>query len=100
MRPSIVAMFRPIASRTFSRARARENVREAIGLNMATMLGRMWLLAGVVVVCGTAGDRQDGVAAALVLLGAFTIAFATSLLLRSLERGSSRSETANSPKTA
>ncbi len=72
-------------------ARSRKTPRAAIGLNVATMMGRMWLLAATIVVAGVAVEREDGVAAALVLLGAFTISFAMTLLLRVLERSGSRS---------
>lgn len=68
------------------RAAARESAREAIGMNVATMVGRMWLIATTIVVAGVAGSRDDGVAAAAVLLVAFTIAFAMTLLTRSLHR--------------
>lgn len=68
------------------RARRRESVREALGLNMATMIVRMWLLSGAVVVAGLAGERVDGVTAAVVLLITFTISFAATLLNRSLSR--------------
>ena len=66
------------------KARARESVREALGLNMATMLVRMWLLGATVVAAGVGGEREDGVAAALVLLVAFTISFAATLVARAL----------------
>ena len=66
------------------RARRRESVREAIGLNMATMLGRMWLMGCVIVVAGIGGEREDGAAAAIVLLVVFTISLAATLLARSL----------------
>jgi hypothetical protein len=68
------------------RARRRETVREAIGLNMATMMVRQWLLAGTVVVAGVGVGREDGVTAAAVLLVAFTISLAATLLLRALSR--------------
>jgi hypothetical protein len=68
------------------RARRRETVREAIGLNMATMMARQWLLATTVVVAGVGIGREDGVAAAAVLLVAFTISLAATLLLRALSR--------------
>ena len=68
------------------RARAREDVRDALGLNLAVMLGRMWLLGSTIIAVGLAGSREDGAAAAAVLLAAFTIAFAVTLLDRSLSR--------------
>lgn len=73
------------------RARERESVREAIGLNMATMLGRMWLIGCTIVVAGVGGARADGAAAAIVLLVVFTISLAATLLRRSLS--------ANGPRT-
>ncbi len=69
------------------KARERESLREAIGLNMATMLVRMWLLGATVIAAGLGGEREDGVAAAIVLLVAFTISFAAALLSRSLSSG-------------
>jgi hypothetical protein len=68
------------------KARERESVREAIGLNMATMLVRMWLVGTTVVVAGVGGEREDGVAAAAVLLVAFTISLVATLLHRALRR--------------
>lgn len=67
------------------RARGRD-ARQAIGLNMVTMIVRMWLVAGTVVVAGIAGQREDGAAAAVVLLITFTVALAATLLQRSLTR--------------
>ncbi len=66
------------------RARQRESMREALGLNMATMLVRMWLMGTTIVVAGVAGARADGAAAAIVLLVVFTISLAATLLTRSL----------------
>lgn len=68
------------------RARRRDSARESIGLNMATMFARQWLLAGTVVVAGVGVGREDGVTAAAVLLVAFTISLAATLLLRALSR--------------
>lgn len=66
------------------RARQRESMREALGLNMATMIGRMWLIGGTIVAVGVGGSREDGAAAAIVLLVVFTISLAATLLMRSL----------------
>jgi len=68
------------------KAIARETARAAIGLNMATMFVRLWLVVCTIVVAGVGGSREDGVAAAGVLLVVFTISFAATLLLRSLSR--------------
>jgi hypothetical protein len=66
------------------RARQRESVREAIGLNLATMFARMWLVTAAVVVAGVGGEREDGVAAAAVLLITFTISLVATLVARAL----------------
>jgi hypothetical protein len=68
------------------KAIARETARAAIGLNMATMFVRLWLVVCTIVVAGVGGSREDGVAAAGVLLVVFTISLAATLLLRSLSR--------------
>ncbi len=76
------------------RARARDSVRDAIALNAATMLGRMWLIGCTILVAGLGGSREDGAAAAVVLLVVFTIALMTTLLTRSLSPSPPGSHTA------
>lgn len=68
------------------RAQAKEDVKQALGLNLAVMFGRLWALAVTILVVGLAGSREDGVAAAALLLAAFTLSFAATLLDRSLNR--------------
>jgi len=68
------------------RSAARRDPRAAVGMNLAVVLGRAWLLGIVIVVTGLVADREDGLMAALVALVAFTIYLATSLILRPLER--------------
>ena len=72
------------------RARESQSAREAIGLNMVTMIVRMWLIGATVVVEGVAGEREDGVTAAVVLLLTFTVAFVATLLNRMLTRPGTR----------
>lgn len=86
---------RIVAVQVDRRARKRESVREAIGLNMATMFARMWLVAATIVVAGVGGEHADGVAAAAMLLVAFTISLAATLLHRSLSRTGPRPGTTN-----
>ena len=47
-----------------------------LGLNFIDAFARIWLLAGGIVVAGAVGSHQDGLAAALVIFGAYSIAFA------------------------
>jgi hypothetical protein len=71
-------------------ARGREDARTAIGLNVGALLGRAWLVGLTILAVGLAGEREDGLMAALLLLVAFTVYFATSLVLRPLERNTPR----------
>jgi hypothetical protein len=66
-------------------ARKQGDVRAALGLNLGVLLLRAWIVALTILVVGLAGERQDGLMAALVLLVAFTVYFAMSLILRPLE---------------
>ena len=43
--------------------------------------GRIFLLAGVIVLAGVAGGRPDGLAAALVIFGAYTVAFVIKVIM-------------------
>lgn len=50
------------------------------GLNLIDGFGRIWLLAGAIVLAALIGGRSDGLAAALVIFGAYSIAFAMRLV--------------------
>ncbi len=54
--------------------------RTRLGLTLFEAFGRIWLLAGAIVLAGVAGGRRDGLAAALVIFGAYSVAFAIRLL--------------------
>ncbi len=47
-----------------------------LGLDFAESFGRMWLLAGAIVLAGAAGHRADGLAAAIVIFASYSLAFA------------------------
>jgi hypothetical protein len=66
-------------------ARAREP-RAQLGLNLAEAFGRIWLLAGAIIIAGLAGGRADGLAAGLVIFGAYSIAFAIRVISGPPER--------------
>ena len=66
-------------------ARGR-NAKQQVGLNFAALMGRAWILGITILVVGLAGDREDGLMAALLALVAFTVYLATSLILRPTER--------------
>jgi hypothetical protein len=46
------------------------------GVNLFEAFGRIWLLAGAIVIAGIAGGRPDGLTAAIVIFAAYSIAFA------------------------
>jgi hypothetical protein len=72
-------------------AKRRDNVRAAVGLNVAGAVVRAWLVGLTILAVGLAGEREDGLAAAVLVLAAFTVYFATSLLANALERNPSTS---------
>ena len=67
------------------KARAATDVRATVGLNLGALIARSWLVGLTILAVGLAGEREDGLTAAILVLAAFTIYFATSLLSRSLE---------------
>ena len=72
-------------------ARARRaDVRAAVGLRFASMLGRTWLIGLGILAVGLAAEREDGFTAAIVCLVAYTIHLATALILRPMERSTNR----------
>jgi hypothetical protein len=54
--------------------------RQQLGVNLFERFGRIWLLAGAIVVAGVAGGRSDGLAAAVIIFVAYTIVFVTRLV--------------------
>ena len=71
-------------------ARSRDNLRQAVGLNLAALIARSWLVGLTILAVGLAGEREDGLMAAILVLAAFTLYFVTSLLLRPPERNTPR----------
>jgi hypothetical protein len=68
------------------RAERRSDVRRAIGIKVASMIGRTWLIGIGILAVGLGAEREDGFTAALLCLAAYTIHLATTLILRPLER--------------
>lgn len=55
-------------------SRLREPRRQ-LGFNLFEAFGRIWLLGGAIIIAGAVGKRADGLAAALLIFGAYTVAF-------------------------
>ena len=51
------------------------DLRRRLGLGVAFSMLRVWLLATVIIVCGLAISRPDGLSAALIIFGAFSVNF-------------------------
>jgi hypothetical protein len=69
------------------RAKNSPDPRTEIGLTVASIIARAWVVGLAIVAVGTAGSREDGAMAAATILAAFSIYFAMNVVLRSLERG-------------
>jgi hypothetical protein len=57
-----------------------------VGFTFGVLMARAWLLGITILVVGLAGEREDGLMAALLALVAFTIYLATTLILPRAER--------------
>ncbi|MCW3019977.1 MAG: hypothetical protein JWN10_2285 [Solirubrobacterales bacterium] len=54
--------------------------RMQLGLNLFEAFGRIWLLAGAIVLAAVLGGRTDGLAAAVLIFCAYSVAFAIRVL--------------------
>ena len=68
-----------------NKARGR-SAKAQVGLNFGALMGRAWILGITILVVGLAGEREDGLMAALLALVAFTVYLATTLALPRPER--------------
>ena len=65
---------------------AGDDPRARVGYHVAGMMARVWIVVCAVVAARFAGDRDDGVMSAVLVLAAFTVYFAMSMLVGQLER--------------
>jgi hypothetical protein len=76
-----------IAGAVLERRAARsEDMRVQVGLNFGGTLARAWMVGGAIIAVGLAGEREDGLTAAVLVLVAFTVYFALTLVLHTLGR--------------
>jgi hypothetical protein len=52
------------------------------GVQVASMMGRIWIVALVILIARFAGSKDDGIMAAALLLAAFTVYFVMSFFTR------------------
>ena len=81
---------RVIGAAAERRAKASGDLRKSVGLNFGALIARTWLVGLTILAVGLAGDREDGLTAAILVLAAFTVYLVTSLLSRSLEGKTTR----------
>jgi hypothetical protein len=79
-----------IAGVIIERQAKGKSAKAQVGLNFGALMGRAWILGIAILVVGLAGEREDGLMAALLALVAFTVYLATSLILRPTERNTPR----------
>jgi hypothetical protein len=73
------------------RARAATDAKTFTGLMLASTLGRAWVVGLTILAVGLAGEREDGLAAAILVISAFTLYFALALILRPSNRSNTPS---------
>jgi hypothetical protein len=56
------------------------DVRRRLGYGVALGFVRVWVLAAAIILAGVASSRADGLTAALVIFGAFSVFFACSAI--------------------
>jgi hypothetical protein len=66
----------------YTRARRVGDAKFRAGLQVAGMMGRIWLVALAVILARVAGGKADGIMAAALLLAAFTVYFVMSFVTR------------------
>jgi hypothetical protein len=56
--------------------------KRAVGIGLAGVMGRAWLMGLTILAVGLLGEREDGLTAAILVLVAFTIYLALTVILR------------------
>jgi hypothetical protein len=74
-----------LAARRASAELAAGERQRAMGVVAATTLGRVWLMATAILLTGLLAEREDGLAAALLLVVHFTVSFAAAGLAHVFE---------------
>ncbi len=64
--------------------------RAQLGFNLFEAFGRIWLLAAAIVIAGVAGGRPDGLACAVIIFGAYSVAFAIRVMTGPPDRKAAR----------
>jgi hypothetical protein len=70
------------------------------GIQVGSMMGRLWIVALAIIVARFAGSKADGIMAAAVMLAAFTVYFVMSFFTRNPLKAGPRSPAQGSPSTS
>lgn len=70
------------AAAMYAGALRSSDPRVRAGLQVGTMMARVWIVAAAVIVARYAGGRDDGIMAAVVVLAAFTVYFVLNIAMR------------------
>jgi len=62
------------------------DINRRLGFGVASSMLRVWLLAAAIMIVGLAGSRADGLTAALVIFGAFSVYFIRSAVVHRAQR--------------
>lgn len=60
-------------------ARMRDPRRQ-VGIHVSESFGRIWLLAAAIIVAAVVGNHRDGLAAAILIFAAYSVAFGIRIL--------------------
>jgi len=78
-----------IASDAFDkRLETERDLRRRLGLGVVSSLARVWILACAIMIVGVTASRPDGLTAALVIFGAFSVYFVRKALVHRAQAGS------------
>ena len=69
-----------------AKAKSSDDPRAVVGLLAGSMIGRGWLVAGSIFAVGLLGEREDGLAAAVLSIALFTVFFATQMVVRPFDQ--------------
>lgn len=78
------ALQRGISAWTIRKAERATDARTKVGLLAGSMIGRGWLVAGVILAAGL-GDKDVGLSAAVLFLATFTIQLTMTMAIRPFE---------------
>ena len=81
---------RAINAAATSKAASTDDPRTVVGVLAGSMIGRGWLVAGSIFAVGIVGEREDGLAAAILCIVLFTVYFSAQMVVRPFDEARRR----------